>query len=375
MRIGIDMRPLQTAHRGAGIGTYTYNLVRHLLRLENPDEWLYLTLSNASIPDLNLPDVLPVRRPRRPSHAAFWEQALLPLDLIRGRLDVFHATGGLTQVWDICAPYIQPCRTVVTVQDLHPLVLPQFRFIADARAFKWQMKALRKAARLIAVSHNTKQDIMRFLDIPPERIEVIHMAPGEHFRMLEPSVIEEAMPRYGVQAPFVLYVGNYNVHKNIEGLVEAWARLKGPVQLVIVGRQESYPAPFMDRIARSGRADMARFVSGLNHYSPDLVALYNRATAFVFPSLYEGFGLPVVEAMQCGCPVIASCRGSLPEVSGPAGVLLEPDDVPGLAAAMQRMVDDAAWRETLRTRGLAHVKQFSWSDAARKTLDVYHRAA
>jgi glycosyltransferase involved in cell wall biosynthesis len=375
MRIGIDMRPLQTAHRGAGIGTYTFNLVRQLMRLENVDEWRYLTLSDVPIDHLHIPTPFPVSRPAIKNHIAFWEQLLLPIDLLRSRADVFHATGGLTQVWEICAPYFQPCRTVITVQDLHPFVIPQFRFIAETRAFRWQMKALQKAAHLIAVSQNTKQDIIRFLDIPEERITVVPMAPGDHFQILDENNVQAILDQYHLQRPFVLYVGNYNMHKNIELLVESWAQLDLPVDLVFAGTLSTYPSSLMDRIDQTGRKAYVHFLGSIPYYSDTLIALYNAATAFVFPSLYEGFGLPVVEAMRCGCPVIAAGRGSLPEVVGDAGILIEPDDIEGLANAMQRLIDDPAWRMLLRERGLSHVKKFSWEKTAKETLAVYHQVA
>lgn len=375
MRIGIDVRPLQSAHRGAGIGTYTFNLVRHLLELHSalrtPDEWVWYTFRNRP-PGIDLPNRFEVRRPQNSAHAAFWEQALLPLDMLRGGVDVFHATGGLTQVWEIGAPHIQPCRTIITVQDLHPLVLPHFAFIAAARAYKWQMQAIRKAARVIAVSHNTKRDIMRLLDVPDEQIDVVYMAPGDQFQTMDEASVSNLLRPLHIEPPFVLYVGNYNAHKNVETLLEAWAQTTPVVPLVIVGRQETYPPSFLTRAAVLNRADAVRFIGGLAYDSPALVALYNVASVFVFPSMYEGFGLPVVEAMRCGCPVIASNRGSLPEVAGDAGVLVEPEDVAGLAAAIQQALDDDGWRETLRTRGFAHVTRFDWRRAAEQTLHIYH---
>ncbi|MBM3262397.1 MAG: glycosyltransferase family 4 protein [candidate division Zixibacteria bacterium] len=374
MRIGVDLRPLQTAHRGAGIGTYTYHLVRHLMQLENTDEWRYFALDGVPVPGFEIFDTVRIRRPPS-SHIAFWEQTLLPIDMWRSRLDVFHATGALTQVWELGVPLVQPCPVVVTVQDLHPFIIPHFRFIADARAFGWQIKALRKAAGLIAVSNNTRQDMARYADIPPERIDVIPMAPGEHFHIMEPSVAENLLRPYNLLDPFVLYVGNYNVHKNIELLVEAWNRLPRSVHLALVGRRETYPASLTDRLSGAGKEDRVRFISGLQNESPELVALYNRAALFVFPSLYEGFGLPVVEAMRCGCPVIASRRGSLPEVVQDAGVLIEPEDVEGLTEAMQRILDDGGWRNTLIRQGLEHVKKFSWPNTAERTMEIYRKAA
>lgn len=375
MRIGIDLRPLQTAHRGAGIGTYTYNLARHLAKLDSSDEWIYLTLKNIPVAGFEITDSFAVSRPQKSSHIAFWEQALLPIDLMRCRLDLFHATGGLTQVWEIGAPYLQPCRTVITVQDLHPFIIPDFRFIADARVFKWQMKALRKAAGVISVSNNTKLDLMSFLDLPAERIDVVPMAASEHFQVLDNSVAETAVRQFDLPDPFVLYVGNYNTHKNIEALIDAWLLLPATVHLALVGRKETYPASFLERISRGRREETVHFIGGLSHYSPELVALYNRAAVFVFPSLYEGFGLPVLEAMQCGCPVVASRRGSLPEVVGDAGVLVEPQDTDELADAIRRILDDPLWREDLRKRGFVNARRFSWERTAQKTLELYHRVA
>ena len=159
---------------------------------------------------------------------------------------------------------------------------------------------------------------------------------------------------------------------SIETLVEAWGRTHPIVPLVIVGRRETYPQPLTDRIFAMGRSEHVHFIGGLENNSPDLVALYNAAAVFVFPSLYEGFGLPVVEAMQCGCPVITARRGSLPEVAGDAGQLVEPHDITELAEAIQRILDDETWRETMRSRGFEHVRQFSWRRAAEQTMAVYH---
>ena len=376
MRIGFDVRPLQTAHKGAGIGTYTFNLLKHLLALQSEDEWLCYTLhGNRQKIDIDLPGQLSIHRPADQTHIGLWEQLLLPIDILRGRVDLFHATGGLTQVWEICAPRIQPARTVVTVQDLHPLILPHFGFIAATRSFKWQMEAIRKAARVIAVSENTKQDIIRLVQVPPEHIEVIHMAPGEHFQVLERTKVQACLEKYGIEPPFILYVGNYNIHKNIEAIVEAWHHTHPVAPLVIVGKRDSYPRQLQVRIAALGRSNAVHFIGGLSCDSPDLVALYNAATVFVFPSLYEGFGLPVVEAMRCGCPVIASRRGSLPEVVGEGGRLVEPDDITGLADEIQRILDDDQWRETLRTKGLEYVSRFSWQHTAEQTLALYHSVA
>lgn len=375
MRIGFDLRPLQTAHRGAGIGTYTFNLARHLAALDTSDRWVYLALKDIPISGLETTASYAVRRPRKSSHTAFWEQLLLPIDLIRCRLDLFHATGGLTQVWEIGAPYVQPCKMVITVQDLHPFIIPDFRFIADARVFKWQMKALRKAAGIISVSNNTKQDLMRFLDLPSERIDVIPMAAGEHFRVLDNESTKNALRGFDLPDPYVLYVGNYNTHKNIEALIDAWLLLPRTVHLALVGHKETYPASILERVSLGRREETVHFIGGLSHYSPELVALYNRAAVFVFPSLYEGFGLPVLEAMQCGCPVVASRRGSLPEVVGDAGVLVEPQAIDELADAIRRILDDVQWREQLRTRGFENAKQYSWEQTAQKTLELYHRVA
>ena len=372
MRIGFDTRPLQTAHRGAGIGTYTFNLLKHLLALPGQDEWVcYTVRGGRKVVEIDLPGQFPVRRPASQAHIGLWEQLLLPVDILRGRLDLFHATGGLTQVWEICAPRFQPARTVVTVQDLHPLILPHFDFIGSARSFKWQIGAIRKAARVIAVSENTKRDIVRIVQVPPENIEVIHMAPGAHFQVLDAAQVQACLKKYRIQSPYVLYVGNYNKHKNIEAIVEAWQRVHPVVPLVIVGKRESYPRD----LAGPGRSEFVHFIGDLTYNSLDLVALYNAATALVFPSLYEGFGLPVIEAMRCGCPVIASRRGSLPEVVGAAGRLVEPDDISGLAEEMQRIIDDHQWRETMRAKGFENADRFSWHHIAQKTLALYHEVA
>jgi len=373
-KIGIDIRPLQTAFKRVGIGTYTLNLIKNLLKLDSDYEFIFCALRDVALENgLNIKKKLKLNRPKRVKHIAFWEQVLLPFDLVRGRFDLYHSTGGLTQVWEIGVPYFQPCETVVTIYDLHPIIFPKFAFIANARMYKIQLKAAKKATQIITISESTKRDIIRLLGIPEEKITVIYLAYSENFKPIsDNSLLESVKAKYGITGNFVLYVGNYNVHKNIEGLITACAKLKDDFNLVIVGRKSSYPDAIFSQIDNLQLRKKVVFTDSIP--TLELALLYNAATVFVFPSFHEGFGIPPLEAMSCGCPVISSNRASLPEVVGDAGILIEPDDIDRLATAIQEVLTNQKLKARLKAAGLKQAAKFSWKKTVQQTLEVYKKA-
>jgi glycosyltransferase involved in cell wall biosynthesis len=278
-------------------------------------------------------------------------------------------------------PLFSPCPLVVTIHDLIPLLLPAYR---SKWTMRWYVRlvglAARRAAAVIAVSRATAQDVARHLHIPPERIRVIYeAAPPDCRPVADPAVLAIVRRKYALPDRFFLYIGGFDVRKNLETLLAAYAalpRTEAFPALVVAGRLPETDSPFMPdpraQAARLGLADRVHFAGAIDE--ADKPALYSLAMALFYPSRYEGFGLPPLEAMACGCPVAASDATSLPEVVGEGGILVGPEDEGGWAEAMRRLADEAE-RKRWQERGLAQAARFSWLCAAQETVEVYARVA
>lgn len=264
---------------------------------------------------------------------------------------------------------------VVTVHDVIPYVYPGTRTRLDWLIYHlWLPLAARRADAVITDSAVSKSGIVRFLKINPEKVSVIPLAAAPRFRPLDPQAVQPALARYGVERPYILYVGSLDARKNLPRLLQAYARLcvsRPGWALVIVGAHKWMVAPIAETVQRLALAPHVRFTGFVAE--EDLPALYNGADLFVFPSLCEGFGLPVLEAMACGTPVVTSNTSSLPEVAGDAALLVDPTDVAAITEAMERVLSDPVLAADLRARGLARASQFSWERTARETLAVYER--
>ena len=280
------------------------------------------------------------------------------------------------------SPLFPTTPTVVTIHDLIPLILPAYRGSLLVRAYtRLVAAAARRADAVIADSQASKRDIVRLLGMPSHRVHVVYLAASEHFRPVKDAALLEAVRRkYGLPDRYILYLGGFDCRKNVATLIQAFAHLPicrpADLKLVIAGRLPERDTPFFPnprRLAEElGLEERVVFTGWVAE--EDKPALYSGAMAFVFPSLYEGFGLPVLEAMACGALVLASDRASLPEVVGEGGLLVDPTDVDGLAAAMERLLTDEGLRAELRERALAQAAKFSWEKTARETLAVYRKA-
>ncbi len=364
MRIAIDVRKLHDF----GIGTYIRNLLKYLARLDQETDYVLLCRpeDQAGIRTLG-PNFRPVVDTSRPYSIA--EQITIPFRLLRERVDLFHEP-------HYVLPPLVPSRSVVTIHDCIHLMFPQYLpsrlAYGYARASLWM--AARRAQRIITVSETSKADILRFCNVPADRVAVIYNAIDD--RYATPPTEEEmhrTRERYQLHGPFALYVGNIKPHKNLERLIDAFhlLRLEGfeRLQLLIIGDQISkYPA-----LRRSvDHFKLHKHVRFLG-FVPDqtLAALYRLATVFVFPSLYEGFGLPPLEAMASGTPVVTSNISSLPEVVGDAAELVDPYDAHSIAAGMKRVLSDPALRATLRERGPIRARTFSWEASVTRIREIY----
>jgi alpha-1,3-rhamnosyl/mannosyltransferase len=267
-------------------------------------------------------------------------------------------------------PYRPGTRTVVTLYDLMPLRYPHYFSTSQRLIFNLTIRlAVRAARRVIAISQATANDLVQLLRVPLNKIDVIPLAADPAFQPPPASEVARVREKYKLPVSYVLSVGINKPHKNLGTLVEAWQQAKGEAgALVIAGAWDArYP------IAQSGAATEG-MVFIPNIPEGDLAALYAGAQVFVMPSLYEGFGLPILEAMACGAPVIAANTSSLPEVAGNAALFFDPKDANVLAEQILKVVRSSLLEEELRAKSLARAAQFSWAQTARATLRVYERA-
>jgi glycosyltransferase involved in cell wall biosynthesis len=364
VRIAIDVRKLHDF----GIGTYIRNLLRYLAECDHTRE--YVLLCQPQDRD-SLAAMAPNFKPLVNTSKAYSiaEHLTIPAALVRYPVELFHAP-------HYVLPPLVPCKSVVTIHDCIHLVFPQYLpnrlAYTYARASLWS--AAHRAARVLTVSETSKADIVKHCGVSPERVTVIYNAIDEGF-LQEPAETEirNTRERYQLDDPFILYVGNIKPHKNLERLIEAFhlVRREGfeRVKLLIIGDQISkYP-----RLRRAvDRHKLHKHVRFLGFVSRDtLASLYRLATVFAFPSLYEGFGLPPLEAMAGGTPVVAANTSSLPEVLGDAAVLVDPYSEPAIAEGLIRVLNDAELRARMRAAGLARARSFSWEESVRKVKAVY----
>jgi glycosyltransferase involved in cell wall biosynthesis len=263
--------------------------------------------------------------------------------------------------------------TVLTVHDLIFERYPQHHKLTNRAFLRVGMPLfVRAATRIIAVSHHTAKDLNTLYGVPDAKIEVIHEGIDAKFRPATPEEIETIRQRYSPDRPYMLMVGTLEPRKNHRLALEAMAQLKSqgyPHRLLVVGGKGWLFEPISALVNSLGLADDVHFTG----YVPDeeLPALYSAATALIMPSLYEGFGFPILEAMACGAPVICSRASSLPELAGEAALFVDPHDASSLASAMRRIIDEPGLADALRTRGLAQASQFTWEATARQTAQLY----
>ena len=264
----------------------------------------------------------------------------------------------------------------MTIHDCIHLMFPQYLpgRLAHAYARMSMWSAVRKSDRILTVSEASKRDILKFFDIPPEKVAVIYNAIDERFLMPPDEERTDAIrQRYQLDHPFLLYIGNIKPHKNLERLIEAFGRVRAnglsELRLIIIGDEISKYPPLRQAVHRHRLNKFVRFL-GFQPYET-LAVFYRLARAFVFPSIYEGFGLPPLEAMACGAPVVTSNVSSLPEIAGGAAILVDPYDPDSIADGIARAVTDEALRAQLVARGLARARDFSWEQSVKAIHHIY----
>lgn len=383
MKIGINT--LFFRHPASGSGQYLIQLLNALAEIDTRNEYLLVG------PDPLSQDVQQQLRAPFARHAKgvsgplglnaslekmTWEQWTGPREARRLGVDVFHV------------PYFAPplitgsIPVVTTIHDVIPLRLPLYHASAKAKVYSNVVsRAAHNATMVITISQHARQDIIDTLKLPAERIRVIYQAASENLKPVEDQEeLAAARARYGLTGRYVFYLGGLDARKNVPQLVRAFSHLYKQLgdpglQLLISGNPDKQngslfpdPRPVGADLGTNGQI-IYRFVE-----DEDKAALYSGASVFVFPSLYEGFGLDPLEAMSCGAPVVCSNRTSLPEVVGDAALNVDPDDLPALVEAMRMVLTNDKLSADLKARGLERAKLFSWRKTARETLAVYEEA-
>jgi len=363
VRVLVDAHML--GHRETGNETYVRGLLEGLATLDGVA--LAAGVQPGYRPDARMPPSIAwLSLPTRSS----WRRLAGDLALLARRwdADVIHAT--------YIAPYRSPVPVVVSVHDVSFKRYPQYFSWRDRALFATLLpSSLRRAAAVLALSSHGRDELQHFYPRLRTPIHVVPAAPRASFRPVETIMVAPALARAGVRAPFLLAVGSVQPRKNLVRLAEAFRmlhRTRPDLQLVIVGPSGFRSRWVQETIVSRGLSEAVRLPGYVSE--EDLVGLYNAAMALVYPSVYEGFGLPVVEAMACGRPVIAANTSSLPEVAGDAAILVDPFDISALHAAMLSVVTDTRQAGELAARGLARARQFCWPRTAAAALAAYRGA-
>jgi len=366
MRIGLDGDTL--GRKRTGDESYLASLMRGFGRVDGANEYLVF-VRDAETVSSQFPE-LPRFRFETVSPGSIWlrHPIGLPLALRRSSLDLLHVQYFL--------PPFTRCPTVVTVHDISFAARPELFTLRDQILLNALVPpALRRATRVITDTEYTRRDMVSIYQLDPARIDVIPLAADPRYRPLDREACRTRIgEQHAVDGGFILYVGTFQPRKNVATLIRAYGLLRErtglPHKLLIVGKPKYKFEDVLTAIRDSGYESDILFAG----FVPDdeLPVYYNAADLFVFPSRYEGFGLPVLEAMACGTPVVSSNASCLPEVAGNGALLVDPDDVEGFAQAMERVLADNAGPD-MRERGLRRAAEFSWDRTARETLAVYER--
>lgn len=365
MRIGIDARLVY--YTQAGIGQYITRLVKALADVDQENEFILLQSRKDRSVIVNQPNF---RRASvwTPSHHRL-EQWTLRLEISRLDMDLLHSP-------DFIPPFRRNCKSVITVHDLAFLLYPHFLTQESARYYSQIDQAVRRTDHIIAVSEATKHDLVQRLGVPESKVSVIYEASARQYRQLPADEARRYVSsKYDLNEDYIFFVSTIEPRKNVPGLLKAYRGLldayKLKVKLVLAGGQGWLSDEVLATVEKLNLSEQVRFLGRVP--SADLPFLYNAARLLVHPSFYEGFGLPPLEAMACGTPVVVSNVSAMPEVVGDAGVMVDPNDISEMTVGMYRVLTDDQLRAEMIHKGLARAACFSWDKAAHQTLELYAR--
>ncbi|MBS1807865.1 MAG: glycosyltransferase family 4 protein [Acidobacteria bacterium] len=366
MRIALDAIPL-VANK-TGVGHYTDALAEWLARTHHDHQYELVSPFDFHFPNGHQPPANLHKRftPVHPLLRKWWLVGL-PALLRLSPFDLFHGT-------NYCIPMFAPCPTVVTIHDLSLYAQTKTHEAKNVSRGKRRIPIMaRRADMIIAPSDATKREVEHYLGIPSERIRVVYEAARPKMKPLPPEACEPVLQKYGIDRPYLLYTGTIEPRKNLLKLIRAYSEIIHTTEhrplLVLCGGRGWLDEEIFELVAELKLQRMVKFTG----YVPDedLPALYSACEIFVYPSLYEGFGLPPLEAMACGAAVVTSNTSSLPEVVGDAGVMVNPHEALELAQVLANLLNDRQQRENFRRAGLERSKIFSWERAAHETQAVY----
>lgn len=348
-----------------GIGRYTTNLIESIVHTPGNE---YFAINDSHFKKVHNLDLLATRDNKivRIAHNMF----ILPFHIRKYKFDIIHGTTSWLPFFSSGA------KEVITIHDLTPLLFPHLHTTDAVLRFGCFLRQMAKRSRLVlADSENTRRDIISCLRIKPEKVRTIHLGvEHERFREIgDDAVLGAVRKKYALPEEFLLYLGTIEPRKNIAGLLRAYkmALSKSKLPMLVLAGQKGWGYEEVFSILGND-AVLRKTVRYLDYVDDvDIPALYNMAEAFIYPSFYEGFGLPVLEAMACGTPVITSNRSSLPEVVGGAGIMLDPGNEQAMADAISWLADDESLRKDLSRKGMKQASLFSWDKTAKETLSAY----
>lgn len=364
MRIGIDASTIGTQ---GGPRTYVLNLISSLLKTDKGNEYVVFYNSREHLG--RFPQAKEVVVPfANPATRLLREHILMPYFYKRERLDIIHNTKSAMS-------FLKPCKAVVTIHDVIPLTNPETETFLARTYWKIQMPiAARYADKIITISEYAKKEIIRFFDIREERITVIPNCFEDRFRpIFDSALLEKVRTKYALPEKYILYVGTIQPRKNLNLLIKSFSKLKksGKIKqkLVIAGRKGWLYSSLFELIKELHIEDEVIFTGFVP--DEDLPYMYNMADLFVYLSLFEGFGIPPLEAMACGVPVICSNTTSMPDVVGEGGILVDPTDQRAVEKTILDVLESPSLQREMRDKGIAQAKKFSWERTAKETLKVY----
>ncbi len=363
--IGIDARLL--GYRKGGIAEYTRQLIKALGELDSKN---YYTIIHRFCDNETYCPTPHFQRVNAytPAHHRF-ERTALGIELLGHRIDLLHSP-------DFIPPRWGAKQQVITVHDLHFLHYPQFQTADSLRYYRDQIEwSVKHADHIFAQTQGTKNEIIELLKVPEEKITVHLLGVNSEFQVLDQNVIQEKLAPYNLPNEYILFVGTIEPRKNIPNLLRAYAQLREDIPdvlpMVLGGQLGWHADESLQTITDLGLENCVIWFEDVPF--DVLPALYNQAQLLVLPSFHEGFGMPAIEAMKCGTPVVVSNRGSLPEVVGEHGLYVEPDDIGSIADGIRRLLEDHDLYKRLQESGLVHARTYSWQRMAEIALDVYGR--
>ena len=368
MNISIDGRAA-TLYRGTGIGNYTYQLINNFNQIDFLNKYTILTPKDCNL-DLNLKNNFSLTNSSGNPNNNFWEYIKTPNILEKNKYDIYHIPqNGIGMCENIS------CPSIITLHDIIPLKMPETVSPVFLKVFNEQLPTiLNTTSSIITVSEFSKKDICEYFNYPEEKVYVTQLAAEEMYKPLDKHYCKKILnKRYSIDTDFILYVGGFSPRKNILGLIEAFNIVKNKtkknLKLVIVGRHGFSYETYKKRTIELKLESSVIFPGFIK--TDDMPYFYNASSMLVYPSFYEGFGLPVLEAMACATPVISSSLTSVPEVCGDASILINPSNIDDISSAILNIFNDKDLASSLIYRGLIHSSKFSWKKTAYNTLDAY----